>query len=122
MADLYHQFGEDFFIDATGDLAVADMSVQGQQRVLRRLLTNPGDEIWLLTYGAGLAQFIGQPIGVAGIRAVIRGQIFKESAVARVPEPIVDVSLDEAGAVFVRIRYVDAVIGTTQTLSFPVNG
>ena len=64
------------FASATGPLL-------GQQRVLRRLLTSPGDYIWQLDYGAGLARFIGQPVNPLQIKAVIRSQIFKEAAVAR---------------------------------------
>jgi phage baseplate assembly protein W len=97
----------------------------GQQRVLRRLLTNPGDYIWHLDYGAGLAQFIGRPVSPLQISAVIRSQIFKESAVARQPEPVIDVQLSPGGGtgtVYVYIRYVDADSTQTQVLSFSVAG
>ena len=46
MPDLAHQFGADLVAGATGDLAVVDGPALGRQRVLRRLLTNPGDYIW----------------------------------------------------------------------------
>ena len=108
----------------TGDIAVVSGSMLGQQRVLRRLMTNPGDYIWQTDYGAGLAAFIGQPANAAQIRAVIRSQIFKEAAVARTPEPEVDVEFDpanDAGTVYVQIRYVDARSRETQVLSFSVN-
>ena len=97
----------------------------GQQRVLRRLLTNPGDYIWQLDYGAGLARFIGQPANPLQIKAVIRSQIFKEAAVARQPEPVIDVQVSPGGAagtVYVYVRYVDADNGQTQILSFSVSG
>jgi phage baseplate assembly protein W len=93
--------------------------------VLRRLMTNPGDYIWQLGYGAGLGQFIGQPTNASQIQAVIRSQIFKEAAVARTPEPVISVQSDPtsgAGTVYVQIRYVDAATGQTQVLSFSVNG
>ena len=88
-------------------------------------MTNPGDYIWQLGYGAGLAQFVGQPANALQIQAVIRSQIFKEAAVARTPEPDVAVQFDPssgAGIIYVQIRYVDAPSGQTQVLSFPVNG
>ena len=88
--------------------------------MLRRLLTNPGDYIWQPDYGAGLAQFIGQPGGESAIRAAIRGQIFKEDAVARTPEPIIDVQFTNNGAAYVHIRYADASTGSTQILSFTI--
>ena len=111
MADLSHQWGSDLAIGATGDISTADGSSLGQQRVLRRLLTNPGDYIWQLDYGAGLARFVGQPANTLQIRAVIRSQIFKEAAVARLPEPLIDVQATPGGAsgtVYVYVRYVDA--------------
>lgn len=122
MQDASHLFGGDLAPSATGDVLLASGTALGQQRVLRRLLTNPGDYIWQPGYGAGLAQFVGQPGAAAQIGAVIRGQIFKESAVARTPEPVIDVQADPTGLVYVHIRYVDASTGQTQILFFSVSG
>ncbi len=111
-------------IGATGDIGTVAGPLLGQQRVLRRLLTNPGDYIWHLDYGAGLARFIGQPINPLQIRAVIRSQIFKEATVARQPEPLIDVQVAPGGAsgtVYVYIRYVDAQSSQTQVISFSVS-
>lgn len=90
--------------------------------MLRRLLTNAGDYIWQLKYGAGLARFVGQPANTRQIRAVIRAQIFQEAVVARVPEPIIAVTINSSGTVYVEIRYVDADTGQVQVLSFSVAG
>lgn len=125
MADISHQWGSDLVIGPTGDLASISGPSLGQQRVLRRLLTSPGDYIWQLDYGAGLARFIGQPGNTLAIRAAIRSQIFKESSVAPMPEPVIDVMFDPAGisgTVYVHIRYVDADTDQTQILSFTVGG
>ena len=124
MPDLSHQWGSDLSTGPTGDIATAMGPVLGQQRLLRRLLTNPGEYIWQLSYGAGLAQFIGQPVDPLRIRAVIRSQMFNEPAVARSPEPVIDVQLPlggASGAVYVHIRYVDAPSGQTQVLFLPVS-
>jgi phage baseplate assembly protein W len=121
MFDAWQQFGSDLVIGATGDIGMVGGSRLGQQRVLRRLLTNPGDYIWAPTYGAGLAQFVGSPANAAQIRAVVRSQIFKEAAVARAPEPVIDVQNDQTGTIYVHIRYADALTGTTQVLSFSVS-
>jgi phage baseplate assembly protein W len=124
VADASHQWGSDLVIGSTGDIGMAAAPLLGQQRVLRRLLTNPGDYIWQLDYGAGLARFIGQPINPSQIRAVIRSQIFKEAAVARQPEPLIDVQGAPSGAsgtVYVYIRYVDAESSQTQVISFSVS-
>lgn len=118
MSDLQHQFGSDLSVGPTGDVATVSGSALGQQRVLKRLLTNAGDYIWQLGYGAGLAQFVGQPADAMRIRAVIRGQIFKETAVARTPEPTIDVVSDGAGTVSVQVSYADARTNQTQLLGF----
>lgn len=123
MSDLLHQWGSDLLIGPTGDLATASGTQLGQQRVLRRLLTNVDDYIWQLAYGAGLGRLIGQPGSATAIGALIRSQIFKEAAVARTPEPVIDVQVSPDGApgtVYVHIRYVDAASGQTQPLSFSV--
>ncbi len=122
MQDAAQLWGEDLSVGATGDIALAAGTTLGQQRVLRRLLTNPGDYIWQPDYGAGLGQFIGLPVDASQIRAVVRGQIFREAVVARTPEPVIDVQSNQDGSVYVHIRYVDAQDGATQTLSFTVGG
>lgn len=122
MPDLAQLWGADIEIGPGGDLSLTDGALLGQQRVLRRLLTNPGDYIWQPDYGAGLARFVGRPGRVNAVRAVIRSQIFKEGAVRRTPEPLIDVQFDNAGSVYVHIRYVDADSGQTQILTFSVNG
>jgi hypothetical protein len=120
MADLSHQFGADLALSATGDILAIAAPQLTQQRLLRRLLTNPGDYIWHLGFGAGLASFVGLPANAAGIAAIVRSQIFKETAVARTPEPVIDVLIDPTGIVTLHVRYADASTGETQTLSFSV--
>jgi hypothetical protein len=122
MADLSHLWGADLQVSPTGDLALATGTALTQQRILRRLLTNPGDYIWHLDYGAGLPRFVGTPGAAGGIQAVIRGQICLGASVAQTPEPVIDVQSDQTGKVYVQIRYVDATSGSTQVLSFSVNG
>ena len=121
MQDVSQLWGSDLAVSATGDLALAAGTQLGQQRVLRRLLTNPHDYIWQLDFGAGLGQFVGQTVNAAMIRAVIRSQIFREASVARSPEPVIDLSASNDGGVYVHVRYVDAASGSTQVLSFVVS-
>jgi phage baseplate assembly protein W len=120
MPDLSHLYGSDLSVGPGGDLATVNATSLGQQRVLRRLLTNLGDYLWNAGYGAGLAQFVGEPANAARIRSVIRSQIFKESAVARSPEPKIEVAADTTGSVTVQIQYADSGTGATQLLSFTV--
>lgn len=124
MNDIFQVWETDLTTSATGDLAVVSGSSLGQQRVLRRLLTNPGDYIWHTDYGAGLASFIGTPANEMQIKATIRSQIFREAAVARIPEPLIDVRVYPSGAlstIYVDIRFTDASNGETQTLTFSVS-
>ena len=118
MTDVDHFWGNDLSLSSTGDLATVDVPAVTQQRVLRRLLTNPGDDIWALDYGAGLGSFVGRPGAAQAVQATIHGQIFKEAAVAHTPEPVIDLQPDPTGTLYVQVRYADAQTGTTQTLTF----
>ena len=72
MSDAHHAWGGDLSVSPTGDLQTATGPALGTERVLRRLLTNPGDDLWQPGYGAGLARFVGPPADAAAIRALIR--------------------------------------------------
>ena len=118
MPDLSHLWGTDLTWSATGDIACIDTPGLTEQRVLRRLLTTPGEYIWALDYGAGLAAFVGQTGAGSVVRAAIRGQIYKEASVAHTPEPVIDLITDLSGTLYVNVRYADATSGTTQTIAF----
>ena len=116
MADLSHTWGGDIAFNQTGDLALSDGPQGGTERVLRRLLTNPGAYLWHLRYGAGLAAFIGTPTNAAAIAAAARRQLFLDGAVSSDPTPVIDVSSDNTGSLFLQIRYADADTAQPQTL------
>jgi hypothetical protein len=120
MPDLSLIFGGDLAVGPTGDLAISDASALAEQRVLRRLLTNAGDYIWELTYGAGLGQFVGKPGATAAIAAVTRTQMLQESAVAASPAPVISTTAATDGTVTLSIQYTDAKTGQTTGLSFSV--
>ena len=122
MADIQHTFGNDLTLSSTGDIAIVDSTQRGQERVLRRLLTNPGDYIWLLNYGAGLRRFVGEVINESRIKAVTRAQMFREASVTRNPAPVVEVFQTGNNSVVMDILYNDAETNTAQSLYFPVNG
>ena len=115
MFDINHTFGGDLAVDVSGDLATASGSALGQQRVLRRLLTNGGDYIWQLTYGAGLPSMIGMPADAAAIAGLVRSQIFLEGAVGQTPTPVIDVET-QGSIVSLQITYTDARDTTTQAI------
>lgn len=120
MPDIAHVYGGDLQLDPSGDLLCLDGDALTQQRILHRLLTNAGDYIWELTYGAGLPAFVGNPVNAPAIAAIVRQQILLEDTVAPDPEPHVTVRATATGIVTVSIRYTDADSGVTQTLTFPV--
>lgn len=117
--DLAHWFGQDLNAAASGDLLAVDGIAKGQQRVLRRLLTNPGDYIDVPNYGAGLAAKIGQPFDGAACAALIKAHMFQEPAVARDPAPVINVSQISNG-LFVALSYTDSDSGQSVPLSFSV--
>lgn len=132
MSDLHHYIGDDLGLSATGDLLLADGTTEGEQRILRRLITcaaasdtdgnvvSTGDYLWHQMYGAGLPQEVGENMDVRRIRAKIRSHIFNEATVARSPDPVILVEPISDG-VSVRIQYVDANTRKPVSLNFNIN-
>lgn len=120
MTELVHYFGNDLQVSPTGDLSIASDSQARQQRVLRRLLTNVQDYIFHPEYGAGLPAQVGQPTDIAGIKAVIGGQLLLEASVAQSPPPVVAVTPIPNG-VACSIKYTDNINGAPVSLTFDVN-
>lgn len=126
--DLAHFWGTDLTVSASGDLLSVGATLRGQQRVLRRLLTNPatkdapGDYVFQPEYGAGLPRFIGQTIDTQKITAAILAQMLLEDAVAPTPAPVVTVAQigSDNSAFSVHIDYTDAATKKPATLSFTV--
>ena len=87
MSDLNLTFSGDVAASAAGDLLTTDALTEATQRVLRRLLTNPGDYLWHPEYGAGLPARIGSALDVDELAGLVRTQMLLEDGVARDPEP-----------------------------------
>lgn len=109
MYDIFHEWGCDLDVGSGGDLALSNASGMISQRVSRRLLTNPGDYIWNLDYGGGLAQFVGTPANATKIQAVVTEQLALESSVPRTPAPKISVSAGNSadGYMVANITYAD---------------
>src|ERR1700735_976799 len=110
-ADLAHWMGSDLTAAASGDLLTVDGVAKGQQRVLRRLLTNNGAYIWEAAYGGGLAAKIGQPFDAGACQAVVQAQMYLELAVSRSPAPTILVT-EITNGLSVSISYIDSGTGT----------
>jgi hypothetical protein len=119
MSDAYHIYNSDLVPSANGDLLTVDSLLESEQRVLRRLMTNPQDYIWQPTYGAGLPAKIGDPFDVATIESIVQSQMFIEDSVVRDPPPDVEVASFPNG-MYVDISYTEADSDQDAVLSFPV--
>ena len=109
MNDLFLDWGGDLMIGTSGDIAIAPGSDTIRQRIFRRLLTNAGDYIWNLEFGAGLGQFVGAAVSPAEIEAAIRGQLSKDSAVPSDPPPTVSAKVADAatGTIVANLTYTE---------------
>jgi hypothetical protein len=118
--DLFCWWQQDLTLAPDGDLLTVDGTIEGEQRVMRRLLTNPGDYFWHNEYGAGLPKYVGQPEQPDAVSALILSQMMLEDAVAQSPLPQVNTSPITNG-ISTDIKYVDADTGKSVTLGFDVN-
>jgi hypothetical protein len=118
LADLYQYWGNDLQQGPTGDIAPAFRSDRTSQRIIRRLLTNPGggDYPWQPGYGAGLPGKIGRNLDLGNLRALIIGQVALEASVARSPAPQVTLT-PFLGGVAISVVYFDQT-GVGTPLSF----
>lgn len=127
LADCSHLWNNDIVTSPTGDLGIATDATRSQQRVIRRLLTNPldanGPPDYALhpTYGAGLARYVGTNADPAKLRALIRGQMLLEDSVAKNPAPQITVTIVDPTTISVYIRYTIAGSGSPAVLAFNVN-
>ena len=80
-------WGMDLQTGPTGDIAVLTGRTEIQYRMIRRLLTNPGDYIWHAKYGAGLGGYVGRPFSSQLIESTILYHIQHETLIASAPPP-----------------------------------
>lgn len=131
LCDIDHYFGADLNLSSNGDLAPSEGLSRSQQRILRRLLSNPrqvsangdilpADYMWHPEYGAGLPRYIGQTLRPGVIEAAIRGQLLQEDSVARTPNPVISVAVLQDG-IGVSIRYTESGSQQPALLSFNVS-
>jgi phage baseplate assembly protein W len=120
--DLYNDFSNDLLLSSQNDLQTCTGLIRSQQRVLRRLFTNPGDYIWHAEYGAGLPQYIGKPLSVDNfeeIKSRILSNIFLEDSVSKIPEPVIALQTIQGG-LFCQITYTESSTQQSTVLSFNI--
>jgi len=79
-------------VNLQGDLETVAQNNLVIQRIIRRLLTNPGDLLAHPEYGAGLRRYIGEILTTDKfdeIKSNIISQMFLEYAVSHNPAPVV---------------------------------
>jgi hypothetical protein len=120
VADIYAIWQQDLSFGLTADLQLATGSEAGRQRVLRRLLTTPGDYFAHPTYGAGLPQKVGSPATAAELQALVLSQMLQEQAVSQDPPPTV-VTTPIVNGVSILVTYTDSITAEPVTLGFDIN-
>jgi len=116
--DIDHYFSGDIGISIEGDISLANELTTSQQRIIRRVLTNPGDYPSDPTYGAGAGKYVGVATMLLGsLKSLIAGQVLREPSVSPVPTPTVLLKSDST-VLHITIKYVDTLSQSTQTLIF----
>lgn len=121
--DLLAPFGGDLSFGPTVDVSTSGISGgdfdflvdrdELIQRIIRRLLTDPGEWIPFPNYGAGLRRYVDETLTVVlanKIKNTILGQLLQEPDVSEAPLPSVALSTIPNG-IFVAIRVFSRDIG-----------
>lgn len=120
LSDLYQWYGGDVSSSATGDFQAVTGDTRSQQRIVRRLCTNPGDYIFHPEYGGGLPKLIGSNASVSDVKAIVQSQMRLEDSILQLPAPVVTVTPITNG-MQIQIQYTDALTRKPVLLSFDVN-
>ena len=119
--DISHWFGGDLFLSPAGDLARANQVLKSQQRVVRRLMTQPGTYLSHLTYGAGISGWIGRLADTDKLTGVIKGQMQLEPTVSQTNPISVTITWQPGGTFGVNLAYTVAPEQIPTSLSFTVS-
>ena len=122
LQDINHFWSGDLSVSSTGDLLLVNGLPRSQQRILRRLNTNPTSYISHPKYGAGLPEFIGETVDASEIGAVIKGQMLLEDSVAQSPAPAAKVTQPGQDAIAVAVQYTDQPSNAPTVLAYTLGG
>jgi len=122
LADLAHVWGGDLSTSSTGDLLLSTGLQRSQQRIFRRLNTNPNSYIGQPKYGAGLPQFIGKTTSPRQISAVVFSQMLLEDSVSKTPAPVVSAQQTPTlDAISLNIGYTDSPSAAPTVLAYTLS-
>jgi hypothetical protein len=103
-------WGGDLVIADNGDIALAIDSLSNplatQQRLIRLILTNPGDCLQFPWYGSGIRESIGAMITqalLASFKARITQALGTDPGIVANPAPVVPVTTDNVASVFIDV-------------------
>ena len=108
MMALVAEWGGDLLVSVRGDVAVSPVQTEVQNRIIRRLLTNPGDYVWHTGYGGGLGNYVGSVVSPRTMESNIVYQLKYETFISFSPAPVVDIGESPSGSlssVSVTIQY-----------------
>lgn len=122
LQDIDHEWGQDIALSNTGDLALVSGTKRGQQRILRRLMTNRGDYLFQENYGAGVLAAIGSTEDSGSIVGTVRAQVLLEDSVAPTPPPVTKIQnapgAADGSSLAVSIAYTDQPSNAPTVLAF----
>ena len=98
--DLFLEWRTDLQVSAQGDLRTANEFTLLKQRIVRRLITFPGEVLFQPDFGVGIGRYIDEPLNedvYAALKRRIIDQVYKEDLVARNPEPEIEISAEYEG-------------------------
>ncbi|MDE2000425.1 MAG: phage tail protein [Burkholderiales bacterium] len=121
--DIWHYWGGDLQLSATGDLLTSSDVTETSQRILRGLLTAAPEYVFHPSYGAALGKHVGDalsPDDYARIRRDIRQVVLRDLNVQLTPPPTFDFNVSPQGYLAVSVTYTYKPTGALQTLTFNV--
>jgi len=122
MPSEFHWWGLDTQFTAAGDDASVTAVDEINQRIVRELLTPPGDYLFQPSYGAGLGRYIGRALSndkFSEIKAAIRSVVARQPDILKQPGAQIAFQNDASGLVAVQILYTYAPTGQAVTLTIP---
>ncbi len=124
MADSYQFWGNDSQFSATGDDLLATALTELEQRMFRKLLMNPGDDVFNPLEGIGIGRYIGKPLTperYAALQSGVLKVVMVERDVQKLPLPTINYQVSDRANTFlsVSISFIYAPMGQPRTITAP---
>jgi hypothetical protein len=122
VSDIDLWVGGDLGLSASNDLQLVYGTTQGEQTLVRGLLTNPEGYVFHPTFGAGLPRKVGSPFNRNEIIGLVRAQMFKSRIALALPAPniAVDPIPNTNGGFELTVSYADNPTGLTAGFTYQI--